>query len=335
MYTDERHFVKTAIQKMDYLEKVWTAVDSNEHKEHADHTNSALDVIKTTSASVHARGIYRAAILCEDVLSRLTPDNTMKMNSALVELKQLINLYAGGLFEIDPEFAVLVYQPDSNTQADTHLSDAHAQAVQTLSPLVYGVEDKKLRSALKTLMRPVQIYSAEKPGCKTMSLDALIQPISNLVLSEARHCGKIITVSYAADFTELSFETAETMQGILEASCLKVVSQGIPKPSKIEHGSTPQISLTGQSRGGNILFSISWMGTGLDALDSSESAFNSQMSKLVQQGGTYSINHLALSDNLKSRHTLYIKLPIASTAGFNSIMSQKNAKVEMGSSHHV
>jgi hypothetical protein len=335
MYIDERHFVKTAIQKMDLLEQVWTACESNGHPDLARQSSAALDAIKAAAASVQARGVYRAAILCEDVLSRLTPDNTVKMNSALVELHRLVHLYANGLFEIDPEFATLLHQPEAIPQLDTHLSEIHAKAVQTLSPLAHRVDDIDLRNALKTLMQPVPIGSPEKPDRKTMSLDALIQPISNLVLSEARHCGKIVTVSYAADFADLTFEVAETIQDILEAACLEIVSQGIAKSSKTEFGSTPQISLTGQSQGGNVLFSISWTGLKIDAVASSHLGLNTQMKILEQRGGTYSFNKLALSDNLKSRHTLYIKMPIADVAGFNSVISKTSRKVEMGAGQNA
>lgn len=335
MYIDERHFVKTATQKMDFLEQVWTAGESNGVRDRNDQSSAALDAIKTTAASVQARGVYRAAVLCEDVLSRLTSDNMPKMKSSLVELQRLINLYADGLFEIDPEFAALLHRPDAMPQPETHLSEIHANAVATLSPLVHRVDDIDLRNALKSLMQPVSIGTSEKMDRKSMSLDALIQPISNLVLSEARHCGKIVTVSYAADFVELTFDVAQTMQDILEAACLKIVSQGIPKPSKAELGATPQISLTGQLRGGNILFSVSWMGSEIDGLGNSHDGFNTLAKKLEQRGGTYSFNNLALSDNLKSHHTLYINMPISDTVGLSSLVSKPSARVEMGAGHNA
>ena len=57
MYIDERHFVKTATQKLDFLEQVWTAPETIGNAERTEQTRSALDAIKLTSASVQARGV--------------------------------------------------------------------------------------------------------------------------------------------------------------------------------------------------------------------------------------------------------------------------------------
>jgi len=334
MYIDERHFVKTAIQNMDVLETAWTDFTSELDAARTDKTNTALSAIKMTASTVQARGVYRAVVLCEDVLARLTTDSMTKMTSSLVELNRLVHLYADGLFEIDPEFAEIINQPEEAIkaipEADIGLSDAHADAVKTLSPLIGRVQDTKLRDALTSLMQPVSVNGTRLSDRKTMSLDALIQPISNLVLSEARHCGKVVTVSYAADFADLSFEVAETVQDILEAACLKIVTHGIPKPSQTKLGTTPQISLTGQSRGANILFSVSWMGESIDTPDNPTAGFQNQMKALEQRGGSYSFNNLALSDNLKSRHTLYITMPTSRPSSINPV----STKLGMGVSHH-
>ena len=338
MYIDERHFVKTAIQNMGVLERAWTDIDTSLASARVDQTNASLDKIKSTAASVQARGVYRAAVMCENVLARLNADNMTKMTSSLVELNRLVHSYADGLFEIDPEFAEVINQPEEIAEelpkTDVNLADAHASAVKTLSPLIQRVKDDKLRSALTSLMQPVTMNSSRRSDRKTMSLDALIQPISNLVLSEARHCGKVVTVSYAADFADLSFEIAETVQDILEAACLKIVAKGIPKASETLPGTTPQISLTGQSRGGNILFSVSWMGEGIDTPDNPTAGFQSQMQRLEQRGGSYSFNNLALSDNLKSRHTLYITMPLSHPSSLNTGSSRSYTKLEMGIGHH-
>lgn len=328
MYIDERHFVKTTLQKMDFLEQVWSEPHENTRSRRAEQSATALDTIKSTAVSVQARGVYRAAILCEDVLSRLTLENETRMISALVELKRLINLYADGLFEIDPEFAETLKQGETGA-SDIYITKAHAKAVQTLKPLAQNVDDTGLRQALKVLMHPISLDSAFDADQKSMSLDALIQPVSNLVLSEARHCGKIVTVSYAADFDALEFDLAKTLQDALEASCLTILRHGIPGPSPTSVGATPQISLTGQMRAGQLLFSISWMGAEIKLTGDDQLEFRTQLLKLKQMGGTFSINNLSLSDNLKSRHTLYIKLPIDIRGAINPKNIPKNAGGEM------
>ncbi|NNC38786.1 MAG: hypothetical protein EX271_02060 [Acidimicrobiales bacterium] len=328
MYIDERHFVKTATQEMSFLEQIWGAPRTDDRLNRIEKSAQTLDAIKSTAISVQARGVYRAAILCEDVLSRLADDNEPRMIAPLVELKRLINLYADGLFEIDPEFAEIIHNPDitvpDTAKANLGLSEAHAKAAQTLQPLVHKVQNDNLRTALKTLMQPVLVEEPETVNQQTMSLDALIQPVSNAVLSEARHCGKIVTVSYAADFDALEFHFAEFMQESLEISCLAILRHGIPRPSKNLIGVTPQISLTGQMRAGQLLFSISWMGAEIKLTGNSQLEFRTQLLKLKQKGGTFSINNLALSDNLNSRHTLYIKMPMKGGTIAKAPLSPRN-----------
>ena len=141
MYIDERHFVKTAIQNMDVLERAWTDVDTSLAPARVDQTNASLDKIKSTAASVQARAVFRAAVMCENVLARLNTDNMTKMTSSLVELNRLVHSYADGLFEIDPEFAEIINQPEEIVEAlpktDVNLAEEHASAVKTLSPLIH------------------------------------------------------------------------------------------------------------------------------------------------------------------------------------------------------
>ena len=313
MYIDERHFVKTATQSMDVLERMWSIDCSVQSTDRSDHSLYKLAAIKSTASTVQARGVYRAAVLCEDVLSRLNVESPAKLHSSLSELQRLINSYAEGLFEIDPEFAETINQPDIVADGNSDVPDVHTVSAQTLNDLLPLVKSAGLRRSLQTLMQPIAVEPFETSDRKTMSLDALIQPISNLVLSEARHNGKNVTVSYAADFADISFETGETLQDLLESACLNIVANGIEPAAPTQANAaatTPQISITGQSKNGFVLFSISWIGKALNSARGAHAGFDAELLKLEQAGGSYSFNKLSLTENLKSRHTLYLKAPM-------------------------
>ena len=318
MYIDERHFVKTAIQSMNELEQCWTDEGIPFLADRTEQTRQNLTAIKETASSVQARGVFRSAILCEDVLSRLVSESPTKFHSSLSELKRLITLYADGLFEIDPEFADTFNQPEGITPEKTTINvsnslDQHAISAQTLKGLMPLVRDNRLRQSLNALMQPTSGVPANLQDRKTMSLDALIQPISNLVLSEARHNGKTVTVSYAADFVDIPFEAGEMLQDVLESACLHIVANGITpltSPQTLSSNTTPQISMTGQLKNGFVLFSISWIGREINKHTSEQSKFSDDMSELEQAGGSHSFDKPAVSENSKSRHTLYIKIPM-------------------------
>ncbi|PHR92377.1 MAG: hypothetical protein COA69_08340 [Robiginitomaculum sp.] len=107
MYSAERFFVKTARTQMQILETE-SAVPA------LSHMVSVLDKIKTAATRVEARGVFRAAGLCQDVISRakseqISPkqassEENSKLSQSLASLNSLIGQYSEGLFEIDPKF---------------------------------------------------------------------------------------------------------------------------------------------------------------------------------------------------------------------------------------
>jgi hypothetical protein len=319
MYIAERNFVTTATRQMFTLERIWSTPAGCLADKNQKLSSHALSEIKKAAFLVEARGVYRAATLCEDVLGRLAAESTAKVTAALVSLQHLISQYADGLIEIDPEFElpqnpelpVAEQRSDTPAPKQENGSDqesAREQAINVLTPLMRLVKDDKRAKALSILMRPPNEHKLEIPVSQSVPFDGLMRPITNLILSEARHTGKNISVSYAADFDDLERDTATGMQNFLEIICLNIVSQGISDDQSTP-ARTTQMSITGQTRDNHYQFTLSWIGTSLPTSAAATSHTGAAYNDLKAIGGSFETRTGALSSEGHAHQSLLVKYP--------------------------
>jgi len=293
MYVQERNFVKTARAQMDILETIWSLdATAGVQGKANEQTIGALGHIKTSAHSVQARGVVRAALLCEDILMRLGANGAQKLRTALVSLQTLIAQYSEGLFEIDPEFLdVLEGNAPSKVAIDTPnvaITSAQEKAAAVLSPLLKFVRKSDSLSALKSLMGQGDgEQHAFEPG--TARFDVLMRPVTNLCLSEARLVGKTVSVSYASDFETLGRDIASDIQQFLEHFCLHITAQSIGD-------SGGQISVTAQKVEKVYNIGITWNGAQLAGDFGDHSRLANLTAKLKRDGGAMQVHKAALSD---------------------------------------
>ena len=312
MYSQERKFVLTANDQMQVLEEIWGAgpqenTNTSTPKNEQGRTITALHSIKFAANSVQARGVYRAANFCETIYTNLESECGPRLRGSLAGLKSLIFQYADGLFEIDPEFKESIQsrqgeqilapvETDQNDNLETIcLQGKHSQASNVLKPLLSLVKSEGRRNALETLMafdtkdqeEPAIIRVNQAPHI-AVKFENLMGPVTNLVLNEARHNGKQVSISYATDFDELGLSMANRVQEFLETLCLHIVANGVPRKQ------STQISLTGQGTESKYVFSVNWRGYDLGESSCEDERFKNSLEKLCSEDGDIEFQKLAL-----------------------------------------
>lgn len=299
MYSAERQFVTTVHSQLCLLEQ-------NElHPKLI--FEDAIGVIKNASGPVKARAIYRAALLCEDVLKRCTT-TSIKFQISLNRLKSLVKLYANGLYEVDPEFKSILLGENTFITSEIHpeisskemlaqLKAANRNAAILLQPLLHLVRDNKQANALafltgienKTEARVTTTHRNASPHARSnIRFDTLIRPVTNRTLGEARALAKNVSFSYAADFETVDTSISENLQNLLQAVCLEIVRSGLVINGDLAASinRTWQISITGETRGQNLSISLSWPGEkllGFGGSGNSEKLLQSLNGKLTTQ----------------------------------------------------
>ena len=315
MYANERQFVRTANRNLTVLDQAWAGASAESFAQVELSTREALDQIKMSAKTVQARGVYRAAVLCEDVLIRTSTDCTSKLSSAMTSLKHLVDQYRDGLVEIDPGFTAIDHEESAQTKTPdniemtietTELSDARDQASRLLKPLLKFVKNPKLQGSLNSLIAYKAIDAVRDEGELTVSFDALMHPLNNLVLSEARHSGKKVSISYATDFEKIEKKQGEDLTNLLEVICLNIVANGVVTSSE---NVSVQISITGQRQSEQTSFIITWRGQPLSQAAIERPHYRTAIMDLEKRGGKVIYKSGALEDKGTGVETLIVRSP--------------------------
>jgi len=267
MYATERQFVSTAHSQLRLLEQ-------GEHHSHQIFED-AISQIKTAAGPVKARAIYRAALLCEDVLKRCDNAANIKFQASLKCLKNLVELYASGLYEIDPSFLVVettADMPEASVepplnQLDDQLKADNENAANLLKPLLHLVKDTKQTDALLFIAGIDQqlettAISPHQTSRSSVRFDNLMRRITNNVLGEARAQAKNVSISYAADFDTIDTNISSKLEDFLQEACTEIVRSGLVINGDLAASLNRnwQISITGETQGANLSISLNWQG---------------------------------------------------------------------------
>jgi len=267
--------------------------------------------------------------LCEDVLKRCTTTST-KFQTSLNGLKSLVELYANGLYEIDPGFKLILLGKTTSVAGEIpsevfskelleQLKAANENAANILHPLLQLVKDDKRANALSFLagIDPQAGGDVTTP-CpnvpprtrSNVRFDVLMRRITNHTLGEARALAKNVSISYAADFESVDTSIAASLQNFLQAACLEIVRCGLVVNGDLAASinRTWQISITGETRGQNLSISLSWLGEallGFGSTDESEKLRQSLNGKLTAKSEQNKIKHTPTPN----RHVLELICP--------------------------
>ena len=273
MYSAERQFVTTAHSQLRLLGQ--DALHPHQIFE------DALCQIKNAAGPVKARAIYRAALLCEDVLKRCDTATSIKFQTSLNSLKSLVELYASGLHEIDPGFTSIPPGEDkpatpiglhktsleiSPASKPNQLKADNENAADLLKPLLHLATDDKQAKALAFLVgidQPKINVATPRPHTRSnVRFDTLMRRITNRTLGEARAQAKNVSISYAADFEAVDVSISSDLQNFLQATCLEIVRKGLVVNGDLAASISRswQISITGETQGQELLISLSWPG---------------------------------------------------------------------------
>ncbi len=270
MYVAERQFVTTAQNHLGQL--LQSGCD----------TGAALNEIKTTALALKARAIYRAAVLCEDVLKRSNPQTDSKFQASVARLASLLGMYESGLSELDRGQGALlniapepvpkpVPKPALESISEPAPKAANENAAKLLTPLLALVRGGDPEQALEFLTHYApgpasQPTKAPAPKPSTIGFETMMGRITNRVLSEARLNAKAISLSYASDFERLDKAVAKEVQLVLEQICFAIIRAGLVDETLTHKHARRvwQISVTGRAiatgQTQHNLISVSWPG---------------------------------------------------------------------------
>jgi len=334
MYSAERQFVATAHNQLCLLEQ---------DELHAHHIfKDALGEIKRAAGPVKARAIYRAALLCEDVLKRCTATST-KFQTSLNGLKSLVELYANGLYEIDPGFKLILLGKTTSVADETppkvsakeileQLKAANENAANVLHPLLHLVKDDKRAHALSFLagigLQAGGDVATPRPNTyprtrSNVRFDVLMRRITNHTLGEARALAKNVSISYAADFENVDTSIATSLQNFLQTACLEIVRSGLVVNGDLAASinRTWQISITGETRGQDLSITLSWLG---EALLDFGSTGESEKLRLGLNGKLTAQSEQKKLKHIPNRHVLELVCP-----------ARKSKQAEQGHQGHI
>jgi hypothetical protein len=365
MYSSERLFIETALTHIDVLEGIWggDAIPVASRKIRV-RTNKSLEFIVHAAANVQARGVARAAVLCEDVLMCTGNSEPVKLRQALARLQGLIHQYADGLYEIDPAFKIVmqggfpdedmlvpaettplevsedhtfivsVAEQQNNEPIVLSLKERHDQAKNLLEPLLYLVSDTSQAEALDVLRGRKKTIQAEVKDetsrtdtalARRVKFETLMRSVTSLTLSEARYSGKKISISYAADFDDLEGRAAKHLQAILEVLCLTIVTRGV---SPAYENRPMQISLNGSAHTDEIMCDVSWPGQELDTDPQTQTHFNQAVGRLNALGGGLTFKAPKMTDG-EDMQRIVVRLPLGQRYKKTATRSQERPVIDM------
>ena len=171
--------------------------------------------------------------------------------------------------------------PSVDVQDSPHMQDhtpSFSGAISHLEPLIAYAPEARQRAALHRLS---QIHGAQnaraavtpkvpRRGLETVEFEALMPEVTNVVLTTARHMGKTVSISYAANGVRIGPAMAETLRPALIDLCSLLVSHSLETPQvRRERGQSGagHVSLIARLNQGKIMITAECTGRDIDKPD--------------------------------------------------------------------
>lgn len=181
----------------------------------------ALTAISSDAKAVNARAISRASQTALDELSSYHSGARLQGN--LLVLNKLLAQYRSGLNDLMPE-------EDSSSDSNPAELDALERARQTLLPLIRFAPNSDDMGRLSSLCE-LNVHPDHIPPTKVMSFDTIMPTLTNDVLLAARHAGKSVSVSYAANGVSMIPDLTAALEHALLDICKHLIEQTVEPPN--------------------------------------------------------------------------------------------------------
>lgn len=256
-FTAERAFVAVAKRHLNALQN--EAITGSVHDDYA--PVDRLGEICDHAKAVQARAVLICARRCQDIASTSPLDQAFELRT----LSRLVGQFETGLLEIDPQ---------ANAQTPIHVAapeivqpvkNSGPAAADTLGDLIQFAPAEN-QDALSTLIRlsnakpaVVQTTIAHTAAPVFVSLESLMEPITNSALSSAHRGFKQVSLSYACEGVTLSKSVATPLGGLLGVLCDVIVRQSVRHPGVREGAGLPatsQIAITASDTSAGLTLDI-------------------------------------------------------------------------------
>lgn len=310
----ERRFAHTAHKNMERIcAQFEQMTDQTQSQSSLPGVVNLFAEIRTCAGKVKAMAVYRACLLCEDILERESKLGSGNFKSALLSLDTLIRQYNSGLMEIDPEFSPS--QPVLETKADvspSHNTDMHRrsakQAASVLKPLISLAANDRDAKNLSFLANyraePAFNTSAPKVPAQQrpkLSFERLMSDVTKSTLRNARLMQKTVSLSYMADFQSLPIRDAQIVGKSIEHTLMAIINV-------IAKETAPQISISANTQPNATQVTIRWPGRGLWPAHIEALCAQAALGAITDRGGTISIQPES-GPGLAEIHTIVLVVP--------------------------
>lgn len=269
MFTDERHFVTLALANV----KALVERDYAAPRQELTSVQALLSAVIEAATPMRARGVIMAAKDCLSAYDKMAKpaEASDAYSQSVMTLDRLVNQYASGLYEIDPEFAPSGALKSSaqnmlksnralaeinTSQMGQDWDDFSRRAGATLEALLPMAHDHD-RPALEKLLEINRRQHGELPAPKLpaqqheprISIEALMLPVTNALLSTAHSQAVPISVSYGLGSLDMSKADSARVTQALIAGGNQMISA---LPQKARLSGTVQIAITAYLTGSDI-----------------------------------------------------------------------------------
>ena len=264
-----------------------------------------LDGLQRGAKAMRARAIYRATQTAVDMLYKGQPAE--KFQSELIVVRALVEQYKSGLDEVLqaqlPTESVSPVQPvapavtpvgdmiaDLNAQLSADMLQTSKAEIQVdnsrskqedvsslsaarthLDPLITHAPEAEQRDALRRLSRlHGAAERAASVAAEIVEFETLMPELTNVVLTTARHVGKTVSISYAANDVRIGAGMAKKIQPALIDLCSLLVTRSLETPDvRRERGESGagHVSIITTLQQGKIMISAECTGNDLEASD--------------------------------------------------------------------
>ncbi|MEP6343894.1 MAG: hypothetical protein ABJ275_11325 [Maricaulaceae bacterium] len=205
---------------------------------------------------------------------------------------QLQTTFAGDLPETKLEMKERSVAVEAEAEAEAE-AETFAEAAEVLAPLIQLAPKELQRDSLKNLSKLHNLSAHEtdvkapvaKLQNRSVEFESLMPELTNFVLTEARHAGKTVSISYAANSVRLGQEVADILRDALIVLTSILVRRSLEtqevRRDRRESGAG-HISLTSTLVQGKVHLVVECTGRDIDANDLDHASWR----RLQTLGGT-------------------------------------------------
>lgn len=256
-FTAERAFVAVAKRHLSALQN--EAITGSVHDDYA--PIDRLSEICDHAKAAQARAVLICARRCQNIARTSPLDQAFELRT----LSRLVGQFETGLLEIDPQANAVTPVHVAAPALDQSVKNSVPATTDTLGELIQFAPAEN-QDALAALIRlsaakpaAIEPVMAHTPAPIFVTLESLMEPITNTALSSAHRGFKQVSLSYACEGVRLSKSVATPLGALLGALCDVIVRQSVRHPGVREGAGLPatsQIAITASDTNAGLTLDI-------------------------------------------------------------------------------